>query len=110
MAFVEIIPLGDCKLGGGTFVGHSGKELAVFRLIDPDRVWVIDNACPHSSGNLVAGDVSGQTVTCPVHAWKFDLKTGLCPDSPKAKVRCYPAQVRDGVVWVDLDAPISPTY
>ncbi len=102
MPFVELIPLSNCHLGGGTFVERSGLELAVFRLTDPDRVIVVDNACPHAGGNLSGGEVTGNVVTCPWHQWKFDLKTGVCTHSPLAHVRRYPAEVRDGLVWADL--------
>ncbi len=106
MAFVEVIPLSRCRRGGGTFVAHSGHDLAVFRAAESDAVYVIDNACPHSSGNLSAGDMEGTIVRCPVHDWKFDLRTGACTDTPRAKVSRYPAEVRNGAVWVDLpDTP-----
>jgi nitrite reductase/ring-hydroxylating ferredoxin subunit len=147
MAMVNLIPLSQCRLGGGTFVEHGGRELAVFRLAldtprsalrnpsltneaatplsdssrpsfvkdartesgaagqglgDPERVLVIDNACPHSGGNLSGGSVEGKIVTCRQHEWKFDLGTGICTESNRAKVQTYPAEVRDGVVWVEL--------
>ena len=102
MPFVELIPLDRCRNNAGVFLECAGRELAVFHLTDPDRVFVIDNACPHAAGNLSGGDLSGEVVSCPHHHWKFDLSTGLCPDTPQARVRCYPAKVRDGVVWVDL--------
>ena len=76
MAFIEIIPLARCRKHGGTFVAFGGLELAVFRLDDPERVVVIDNACPHAAGNLSAGDVEGNVVTCRWHHWKFDLEIG----------------------------------
>ena len=102
MAFVEVIPLRRCQKGGGTFVEHGGFELAVFRLGESDSVYVIDNACPHAGGNLSGGDVEGTVVRCRVHDWPFDLKTGLCTDTPRARVRSYPAEVRNDSVWVDL--------
>lgn len=102
MAFAPLIPLSDCREGAGTFVEHDGRELAVFRLPDPERVFVIDNACPHASGNLSGGDVSGDVVTCPWHYWHFNLATGLCTHSDRARVRTFPSEVRDGVVWVDV--------
>ena len=129
MAFVEIIPVASCHKGGGTFVRHGDLELAVFRLTNPkpcdtgfqpvearsgavpdETVVVIDNACPHAGGNLSGGELAGKTVSCKVHHWTFDLETGACTDSPRARarVRCYPAQIRDGVVWADLTAPVAP--
>lgn len=100
--FVELIALDRCHQNAGTFVEHDGRELAVFRLTGPDRVFVVDNACPHASGNLSGSEVDGRTVTCPSHQWRFDLETGVCTDSELARVRRYPAEVRNDVVWIDL--------
>ena len=102
MPLVKLIQLSKCRLGGGTFVERNGLELAVFRLTGPDRIVVIDNACPHAIGNLSGGEVTGGVVTCPWHQWEFDLETGACTHSPLARVRRYPAEVRDGSIWVDL--------
>lgn len=103
MAYVKLIELHRCAKGRGTFVEHRGRELAVFRLVGPPGVVVIDNACPHASGNLSAGDMVGRIVSCPWHGWRFDLDTGACVDSAQARVRRYPAEERDGAVYVDLD-------
>lgn len=67
-------------------------------------MYIIENVCPHSSGNLAAGEVCGTVVDCPLHHWKFDLTTGVCVDAPKARVVRYPVTVRDGRVWVNLNA------
>ena len=104
MSFVELIRLAQLNEAGGTFIGHDGRELAVFLLDEPRSVAVIDNACPHAGGNLAAGAVENGTVTCPWHQWNFDLDTGLCTQSDRARVRRYPAEIRDGSLWVDLDA------
>lgn len=102
MAFVELISLTSCRKGGGTFIETEGRELAVFWLDDPERVLVIDNACPHAGGNLSGGEVAGNVVTCRWHQWQFDLDTGVCTHSDRARVRRFRAEVRDGVVWADL--------
>jgi nitrite reductase/ring-hydroxylating ferredoxin subunit len=103
MAFVEVIPLARCRPNGGTFVALGDHELAVFRLGDPQRVVVIDNSCPHASGNLSGGVLTGSVVQCPSHQWAFDLDRGVCTHSELARVRQYPVELRDGVVWVDID-------
>lgn len=103
MAFVELIPLAGCREQGGTYVRHDDRELAVFRLVKPDRVIVIDNACPHSSGNLSGGEVTGEIVTCPLHQWEFDLTTGVCIHSDLARVRRYDIEIRDGSIWIDFE-------
>lgn len=101
MAWTKLIQLDSCRPDGGTFVEAAGLELAVFRLLQSDEVMVIDNACPHSSGNLSGGSVENGIVTCPLHEWKFDLRSGICVQSARARVRRYPAEIREGWVWVD---------
>lgn len=32
--------------------------------------------CPHLEGPLFEGTISGPTITCPWHQWRFDLRTG----------------------------------
>lgn len=112
MAKVQLIAIEKCRPGGGVFVEYDGHELGVFLLDDPPYVAVIDNACPHASGNLSAGEVAGFVVTCPSHSWTFDLRSGQCVDSPLARVRRYEAEIRDGIVWADLspDGGLDPMY
>ncbi len=102
MAFREIIELSRCELNQGTFVEIDGLGLAVFRFDKPQRVVVIDNDCPHAGGNLSGGSVEDGMVTCRWHQWQFSLETGVCVHSDKARVRRYPAEIRDGIVWADL--------
>ncbi len=101
MALEKLISVSRCQPGCGTFVEHGGLELAVFVLDEPLRAVVIDNACPHASGNLSGGQIEGNTVDCPWHHWKFDLSTGICTESDLACVRTYRAEVREGDVWFD---------
>jgi len=118
MALLELIPLEKCRVNGGTFVSAGGNEFAVFRLTDPDRVIVVDNACPHASGNLSGGAVEGGVVTCPWHQWRFDLDRGVCVHSEHARLNKYASVVKDGMVCVDLEqswlsravSPCLPPY
>jgi nitrite reductase/ring-hydroxylating ferredoxin subunit len=32
--------------------------------------------CPHLEGPLFEGTLSGATVTCPWHQWRYDLRSG----------------------------------
>lgn len=105
MPFVPLIETAKCRPDAGTFVEHAGRELAVFLMGKPPGVEVIDNACPHAGGNLAGGEVKNGIVTCRWHQWEFDLRTGRCTHSDRARVKHYPAEIRDGVVWADLSSP-----
>jgi nitrite reductase (NADH) small subunit len=67
-AAVEIPP-GQAK----AFV-VGDREIAVFNV--GGRFYAIDNTCPHQGGPLSEGWVEGAVVTCPWHAWSFDVRTG----------------------------------
>src|ERR1022692_523888 len=41
--------------------------------------WIIQRRCPHLRGDLSRfGEIDGNTLTCTMHGWKFDLPTGRC--------------------------------
>jgi nitrite reductase [NAD(P)H] small subunit len=78
------------------------KQIAIFNL--GDRFLAVDNHCPHQSGPLCDGIVAGDTVVCPLHAWKVNLETGAVarPVDQHACVRTYETRVDDGVVSISL--------
>lgn len=106
--YFDLIDIEACRADGGTFVSAAGLELAVFVLEDRARVVVTDNACPHANGNLAGGEVADSVVTCPWHQWEFDLTTGVCTHSERARVRVYPSKVEGGRVLVDFGDRVDP--
>jgi nitrite reductase (NADH) small subunit len=86
----------------GRSVQIGGREIAIFNL--HGRFVTIENKCPHKGGPLCDGIVSGTTVVCPLHGWRFDLDTGLAVRaSLPACVTTFPTRVEDGVILVDID-------
>ncbi len=49
-------------------------DIAVFNV--DGEFFAIDDVCPHFAGSLHEGTVAGGIVTCPLHGWSFDLRTG----------------------------------
>jgi nitrite reductase/ring-hydroxylating ferredoxin subunit len=49
-------------------------EVAVFHI--EEGFFALENACPHQGGPLAEGFLEDQWVTCPWHAWCFDVRTG----------------------------------
>jgi nitrite reductase (NADH) large subunit len=84
----------------------DGKQIAVFRV--ENQVYALDNYDPNSDANVlsrgIVGDVQGELVVAsPVYKQHFSLATGRCVEDPDASVRCYPARVTDGRVWVKTE-------
>ena len=98
----RLVALSSCRSDEGTFVEFAGRELAVFRLTSPPGVYVLDNACPHASGNLAAGRVKAGVVTCPWHAWRFRLCDGRSAQGSVARVHTYPVEIRGDDIYINL--------
>jgi phenylpropionate dioxygenase-like ring-hydroxylating dioxygenase large terminal subunit len=86
---------------------YFGRDLALFRTASGEAR-VVDAYCPHLGANLAhGGQVAGELLECPFHAWRFDGVSGRCVEvpytdaapSPKAKVRSYPVVERFGLVF-----------
>lgn len=82
------------------------EEIALYRV--EGRVYAIDNRCPHRGGPLAEGSLQGHIAICPLHAWRFDVRTGVCPDTPNARVRVFPVEVKDGEIRVSPSGTFSP--
>jgi len=104
MSWIRITPAENIPLREGRAVTVDGEEIAIFNL--GDRFLAVENRCPHRGGPLADGIVSGDSVVCPLHAWKVCLSSGAVerPESEQACVRSYPVAVIDGIVVAQIAA------
>jgi nitrite reductase/ring-hydroxylating ferredoxin subunit len=72
--FVRAAALGDVPPGQAIAVIVGDWEVGLFNI--DGAIYAIDNICPHQGAPLSEGWIEGATVTCPWHAWCFDLRTG----------------------------------
>jgi nitrite reductase (NADH) small subunit len=86
--------------------------------------YAFNNHCPHAGGPLCLGEVTGTTenagpyqvmwvrqgeiVSCPWHAWEFDITTGRTITEPTRTVRTYPVRVEDDLVILETDGLPGP--
>ena len=96
----------ELEAGQVRAVRYFGRDLVVWRGED-GSAHVLDAYCPHLGAHLgVGGQVVGNTIRCPFHAWRFD-GDGNCVEVPYAKkipprARCGTWTVceKNGVVFV----------
>jgi nitrite reductase (NADH) small subunit len=100
--WIRAVRCGDVPPREGRSVQLAGREIAIFNL--GERFLAIDNRCPHKQGPLAEGIVAGETVVCPLHAWKVNLETGAVtrPAAEAACVQSHPVRVIDGIIQVCL--------
>ncbi|WP_370246988.1 nitrite reductase small subunit NirD [Nocardioides sp.] len=90
----------------------DGEAVAVFRTHD-DVIYALGAYDPFSGACVLARGIVGTRgdvpyVASPVYKQGFDLRTGVCLDSPEGEtvtVPTYPVRLVDGVVHV---APRQP--
>ncbi|MEE2860833.1 MAG: nitrite reductase small subunit NirD [Pseudomonadota bacterium] len=100
--FVDIASLEDIPPQGARLIRTAAGCVALFRTAD-DRVFALDDRCPHKGGPLSEGIVHGHQVTCPLHNWVFDLNTGTALGADEGTVRTWPVRVDDGRVLISTD-------
>ena len=47
--------------------------------------------------------VEGREVICPLHAWGFDVTTGISPEDPSCKLVVYRTRTRENAVEVQIE-------
>jgi UDP-MurNAc hydroxylase len=53
--------------------------------------WVVQRRCPHLKADLTRfGIIEGDQLTCQLHGWKFDLRSGRCLTSVGHEIRSSP--------------------
>jgi nitrite reductase (NADH) small subunit len=73
-SYVRAAKVSDVAPGTGKTVEVNGRQIALFNV--GGRFYALAGECPHRGGPLGEGDLEGCVVTCPWHAWQFDVTTG----------------------------------
>ena len=75
----------------------DGKVIAIFRTAG-DRVFALNDRCPHKGGPLSQGIVFGESVACPLHNWCIDLESGAAAAPDEGCVERFDVRVVEGDV------------
>ena len=105
--FVDIGALDDIPRQGARVIRTAQGCVAVFRTAD-DRVFALDDRCPHKGGPLSEGIVHGDRVTCPLHNWVFDMNSGAAQGADEGAVRTWPVRVEQGRVLISAELVSRP--
>jgi nitrite reductase (NADH) small subunit len=96
----RVATVGELAAGENVVVETAGRTLAVFNV--DGSYYAIDNSCPHRGGPLSEGDLEGRVISCPWHAWRWDVTTGANVNNPAVRVACFPVQVEGDGIFVDV--------
>jgi nitrite reductase/ring-hydroxylating ferredoxin subunit len=89
--FVKVACVGDIEPGTGKTVNLGGTPVALFNV--DGQYFAIHNTCPHEDGPLGEGTLCASAVTCPIHAYEFDVTSGECLTEPVYRVEQFEVRV-----------------
>ena len=104
--YIRVAQLAEVQTAGSLLVHKEKHTIALF--YSNNTVYAIDNRCPHMGFPLQGSTCKDGIVTCPWHYARFDLASGGTFDSWADDVPCFPVEIRDGEVWVNLAPPVNP--
>ena len=100
MNWIDIGALEDIPLRGARVIKSKLGCVALFRTHE-NKVFAVDDRCPHKGGPLSEGIVHGASVTCPLHNWVFSLETGQAQGADEGEIGTYEVRVENGRILVD---------
>ncbi len=98
--WVRVAAVGEIPEGSAIAVRVKDREIALYH-VEEGGFYATENVCTHEYAQLSEGWLEGYEIECPLHAGRFDVRTGkaLCPPVEE-NVRTCEVRIRDGDVFV----------
>ena len=97
---VRVAKTTDLAPGQGKTAEANGREIPLFNV--GGTFYAIDNTCKHRGGSLGEGELDGTVVTCPLHAWTYDVSSGECFDDPACAIDRFAVKIEGDDVLVEV--------
>ena len=96
--FVRVAKTSDVAPGHARVIVVQGHPVALFNV--EGRFFAISNVCLHRGGPVGEGELDGPIVTCPMHGWEYDVRTGANTINPAARLSTYEVRIEGDDVLV----------
>ncbi|MCH8903319.1 MAG: Rieske 2Fe-2S domain-containing protein [Bacteroidetes bacterium] len=78
------------------------SSICVARL--EDGYYAVADMCPHASGSLSEGEIdSRENIVCPVHLYKFSLRTGINTSGEDYFLKKYPLKLMEDGYYIGIE-------
>jgi len=91
-------------LNDGEVIGVivNGREIALYET--DGEVFATDDICTHAYAKLSDGWLEKGEIECPLHAGRFEIKTGKATAPPCVDdIKTYPVRVDGDAIQIQLD-------
>ena len=99
--WVAIGTVNDVPRRGARCVKNGETTIAIFRTAE-DKVFALEDKCPHRNGPLSQGIIHDGCVTCPLHNWVISLETGEAQGADEGSAACYPVRLDGQTILLGL--------
>lgn len=101
--WIAVGRLEDIPSRGARRVNTPQGPIAIFRTSD-DRVFAMEDSCPHRQGPISQGIVHDTSVTCPLHGWVIDLEAASARAPDKGCLKRYDVMLEGDVIKLQIQA------
>lgn len=99
--WIKVAKVNDVPDSAGFDAEVDGRHYALFNV--NGTIHACGGICTHAHAFLADGYLEGDEIECPLHAGKFNVRTGKALCGPvKEDIATYPVQVVDGEILLDL--------
>lgn len=99
--WVKVGVLSDIPMRGARCIESHNMTIAIFRTAD-NRVFALEDNCPHKNGPLSQGIVHDGCVTCPLHNWVISLETGQAQGADEGETLSFPVRLDGDDILLEL--------
>jgi naphthalene 1,2-dioxygenase system ferredoxin subunit len=100
--WVWVAGRGDLAEGEVLGVEVAGRSIALYAT--DEGIFATDNVCTHAYACLSDGWLDGEVIECPLHAARFDIRTGKVLDPPATEdLKTYPVRVVGDEIQIRID-------
>ncbi len=99
--YFTVAKVGDLKPGQFKGFRLKKRELILYNL--NGEFFCTEAECLHMGADLSVGFMEGDKIVCPLHMWKYNVKTGRCSFDGSMKLNTYPVRITGTQVQVKIE-------
>jgi len=102
--FIKVGKVGDIPQSGKKLIEVDDRLVVL--LSAGGAIYCLDDVCTHDGGTLGEGCLEGETIACPRHGAKFDIRTGQAVSMPATEATVvHEVKLQGDDVYVKINDP-----
>ncbi len=99
--YKRIASVTGIKDGEARKIEVDNKSIALFMI--EGEYFATDDTCTHEKASLSGGEIDGDTITCPQHGARLNIKTGQAMTLPAMfPVKTYQIKVNGNDIMINI--------